>query len=113
MKCLTQHLPQTYTLCNPTFKYESSDNPRRVLTKPSKPTYNDGADNEDWDYILYVNDVLGGEHGGDRWAHFRERAPRAQWLTPRSGISFSMCWDRERSVRWSSARTCAHTQSAQ
>jgi dual specificity protein kinase YAK1 len=28
--------------------------------------YNDGADNEDWDYILYVNDVLGGEHGGDR-----------------------------------------------
>lgn len=29
--------------------------------------YNDGADNEDWDYILYVNDVLGGEHGGDRY----------------------------------------------
>jgi dual specificity protein kinase YAK1 len=38
-----------------------------VLTKPSKPVYNDGADNEDWDYILYVNDVLGGEHGGDRY----------------------------------------------
>ena len=66
LKCLTAALPQTYTLCNPTFKYETSDNPRRVLTKPSKPVYNDGADNEDWDYILYVNDVLGGEHGGDR-----------------------------------------------
>lgn len=66
LKCLTAALPQTYSLCNPAFKYESSDNPRRVLTKPSKPVYNDGADNEDWDYILYVNDVLGGEHGGDR-----------------------------------------------
>jgi dual specificity protein kinase YAK1 len=53
-------------LCNPQFRYETSDNPRRVLTKPSKPVHNDGADNEDWDYILYVNDVLGGEGGGDR-----------------------------------------------
>ncbi|BEI94681.1 uncharacterized protein CcaverHIS019_0702620 [Cutaneotrichosporon cavernicola] len=67
LKCLTAALPQTYSLCNPAFKYESSDNPRRVLTKPSKPVYNDGADNEDWDYILFVNDLLGGEHGGDRY----------------------------------------------
>lgn len=29
--------------------------------------HNDGADNEDWDYILYVNDVLGGEDGRDRY----------------------------------------------
>lgn len=36
-------------------------NPRRVLTKPSKPAHNDGFDNEDSDYILYVNDVLGPE----------------------------------------------------
>ena len=34
-------------------------NPRRVLTKPSKPALNDGFDNQDGDYILYVNDVLG------------------------------------------------------
>lgn len=67
LKCLTSQLPQTYTLCNPSFRYETTDNPRRVLTKPSKPVYNDGADNEDWDYILYVNDVLGGDHGGDRY----------------------------------------------
>ncbi|WWC71928.1 uncharacterized protein I206_105887 [Kwoniella pini CBS 10737] len=67
LKCLTAALPQTYNLCNPNFRYETSDNPRRVLTKPSKPAHNDGADNEDWDYILYVNDVLGGEHGGDRY----------------------------------------------
>ncbi|WWC64676.1 uncharacterized protein I303_107287 [Kwoniella dejecticola CBS 10117] len=67
LKCLTTALPQTYNLCNSNFRYETSDNPRRVLTKPSKPVHNDGADNEDWDYILYVNDVLGGEHGGDRY----------------------------------------------
>ncbi|WVO12509.1 hypothetical protein L204_100109 [Cryptococcus depauperatus] len=67
LKCLTTSLPQTYTLCNPSFRYVTSDNPRRVLTKPSKPVHNDGADNEDWDYILYVNDVLGGEDGGDRY----------------------------------------------
>lgn len=42
-----------------------------MLTKPSKPAHNDGADNEDWDYILYVNDVLGGENGGDRSARRR------------------------------------------
>ncbi|KAK4054196.1 dual specificity protein kinase yak1 [Microbotryomycetes sp. JL201] len=61
LKALTVHLPQTYHLVNPAFKYESSLNPRRVLTKPSKPALNDGYDNEDSDYILFVNDVLGPE----------------------------------------------------
>lgn len=31
-----------------------------MLTKPSKPAGNNGLDNEDSDYILYVNDILGG-----------------------------------------------------
>ena len=48
---------------NPAFVYELAFNPRRVLTKPSKPMYNDGHDNEDSDYILYVNDWLGTEEG--------------------------------------------------
>ena len=48
---------------NPAFVYELAFNPRRVLTKPSKPVYNDGHDNEDSDYILYVNDWLGTEEG--------------------------------------------------
>jgi len=61
LKALTTHLPQTYNLVNPQFHYETSLNPRRVLTKPSKPMMNDGFDNEDSDYILYVNDVLGPE----------------------------------------------------
>lgn len=61
LKALTTQLCQTYHLVNPAFRYEFSLNPRRVLTKPSKPAGNDGYDNEDSDYILYVNDVLGGE----------------------------------------------------
>jgi len=61
LQALTSHLPATYRICNPSFQYESSRNPRRVLTKPSKGTKNDGYDNEDSDYILYVNDILGSE----------------------------------------------------
>lgn len=41
------------------FKYSSSLNPRRVLTKPSDGISNDGVDNSNADYILYVNDILG------------------------------------------------------
>lgn len=61
LQALTTHLPSTYRICNPSFQYESSRNPRRVLTKPSKGTKNDGYDNEESDYILYVNDILGSE----------------------------------------------------
>ncbi|GAA94673.1 uncharacterized protein L969DRAFT_62492 [Mixia osmundae IAM 14324] len=63
LKALTQQLAQTYHLVNPAFRYELSYNPRRVLTKPSKPCGNDGHDNEDSDYILYVNDWLGTDEG--------------------------------------------------
>lgn len=63
LQALTTHLPSTYRICNPAFKYESSRNPRRVLTKPSKGVKNDGYDNEDSDYILYVNDILGSDEG--------------------------------------------------
>lgn len=61
LQALTTQLPATYRICNPNFQYESSRNPRRVLTKPSKGTKNDGYDNEDSDYILYVNDILGSD----------------------------------------------------
>ncbi|KAF5535597.1 CMGC DYRK YAK kinase [Fusarium mexicanum] len=66
LQALTVQLPATYRICNPSFKYESSRNPRRVLTKPSKGTKNDGYDNEDSDYILYVNDILGSEEAGHK-----------------------------------------------
>ncbi|KAI9709773.1 MAG: dual specificity protein kinase yak1 [Bogoriella megaspora] len=66
LSALTTHLPATYRICNPKFKYESSRNPRRVLTKPSKGTKNDGYDNDDSDYILYVNDILGSDETGHK-----------------------------------------------
>ena len=37
-----------------------------MLTKPSKGVKNDGYDNEDSDYILYVNDILGSEETGHK-----------------------------------------------
>ncbi|CAG8500930.1 6388_t:CDS:2 [Diversispora eburnea] len=63
LKSLTVFLTSTYNNVNSEFRYELSYNPRRVLTKPSKGTKNDGYDNEDSDYILYVNDILGSEEG--------------------------------------------------
>ncbi|KAL2159595.1 hypothetical protein VTH06DRAFT_2164 [Thermothelomyces fergusii] len=66
VQALTVQLPATYRICNPGFKYESSRNPRRVLTKPSKGVKNDGYDNEESDYILYVNDILGSEEAGHK-----------------------------------------------
>ncbi|KAG8735326.1 dual specificity protein kinase yak1 [Ceratobasidium sp. 414] len=59
LRSLTTHIIQTFMLCNPWFHYESTHNPRRVLTKPSKRVYNGGYDNEDHDYIFHVNDVFG------------------------------------------------------
>lgn len=56
---LTTELTTTYSLCNPNFHYEMSKNPRRVLTKPNEGVSNNGYDNCEDDYILYVNDVLG------------------------------------------------------
>ncbi|BFZ53908.1 dual specificity protein kinase yak1 [Savitreella phatthalungensis] len=63
LQAATTHLTQTYRICNPNFDYQTSSNPRRVLTKPSEGVNNGGFDNEDSDYILYVNDVLGIDEG--------------------------------------------------
>lgn len=38
------------------------------MTKPSKGVKNDGFDNEDSDYILYVNDILGSEETGHKYS---------------------------------------------
>lgn len=61
---LTLELSQLYNKCNNLYSYKPSNNPRRVLTKPSKPVHNQGYDNQDNDYILYVNDWLGGGSNG-------------------------------------------------
>lgn len=59
LAALTKQLSTTYHICNPEFNYQSSKNPRRILTKPSEGAHNNGYDNVDSDYILYVNDILG------------------------------------------------------
>ena len=90
MQALTSHLPSTYRICNPSFKYESSRNPRRVLTKPSKGTKNDGFDNEDSDYILYVNDILGSEETGHKYVVTTWQMTKMAWLLiQKSGIDIS------------------------
>lgn len=58
---LTKNLITTYQLCSSEFVYQTSKNPKRVLTKPSEGKCNNGYDNINSDYILYVNDVLGVE----------------------------------------------------
>ncbi|KAL6452327.1 YAK1 Dual specificity protein kinase YAK1 [Candida maltosa Xu316] len=64
VNALSVYLTESYSICQPRkFQYSKSTNPKRVLTKPSEPKYNNGYDNEDSDYILYVNDVLGAEEG--------------------------------------------------
>ena len=64
VNALSIYLTETYRICQPKkFQYSKLTNPKRVLTKPLDPKYNNGYDNEDSDYILYVNDVLGTEEG--------------------------------------------------
>ncbi|CDK25453.1 unnamed protein product [Kuraishia capsulata CBS 1993] len=63
LEALTTALALTYSMCRSDFDYKSSKNPRRVLTKPSEGKSNNGHDNEESDYILYVNDVLGSQDG--------------------------------------------------
>lgn len=61
---LSVYLTESFAMCQPQkFRYCKTSNPKRVLTKPAEPKYNNGCDNEDNDYILYVNDILGQEEG--------------------------------------------------
>lgn len=61
LKALTTDLSLSYSMCVPEYNYQTSKNPRRVLTKNNKPYHNNGYDNENHDYILHVNDILGTE----------------------------------------------------
>lgn len=64
VNALSVYLTETYCICQPKkFQYLKATNPKRVLTKPLEPKFNSGFDNEDSDYILYVNDILGTEEG--------------------------------------------------
>lgn len=105
LQALTTHLPATYRICNPNFKYESSRNPRRVLTKPSKGVKNDGYDNEDSDYILYVNDILGSEESGHKYGLMCLFGEHSFDRDIGTATLFWMSWVKVLLGRWSSART--------
>lgn len=62
--CFSLRLVNYYEHLAPSFRYSTASNPRRVLTKPHKVAHNDGADNENWDLVCYVGDVLGKHEGG-------------------------------------------------
>lgn len=58
---MTIDICNTFKKRNPCFEYDSAYNPKRVLTKPSAPVKNNGYDNENSDYILYVHGLLGSD----------------------------------------------------
>ncbi|KAF1801473.1 kinase-like domain-containing protein [Mucor lusitanicus] len=58
-KSMTVNLKDTYSAKNPKFAYDQDKIPKRILTKPSKPFRNEMNDNENYDYILKVNEILG------------------------------------------------------
>lgn len=65
---LTINLRDTYSRRNSAFRYDPALNPKRVLTKPSVGCKNNNYDNENSDYIIYVNDVLSDVNGkGQRY----------------------------------------------
>lgn len=55
---LTKDIVETYTTCNPEFKYSEANNPKRFLTSPSVGVKNEGYDNVNSDLILSLNYVL-------------------------------------------------------
>lgn len=59
LMAVTTYLTSTYHICDPNFNYSLSRNPRRILTEPREGKLNNGFDNEESDYILWVNDILG------------------------------------------------------
>ena len=55
----TLKLAEFYKQCDPLFNFNTNNNPRRVLTTNSIPCGNEGSDNSEYDFILYVNDIIG------------------------------------------------------
>lgn len=70
---------------------------------------NDGYDNEDSDYILYVNDILGSEEAGHKSVKLSAPGLLDSQLTrvlcPGIGTSSWMCLAKALSGRSSNART--------
>ena len=69
----TRQIMDTYKQLNPRFVFKPKYTPpRRVLTNPSIPRHNEGYDNENYDLIMHVGDVLGGDMAGDQGMSWRK-----------------------------------------
>ncbi|KAH8969598.1 hypothetical protein BDL97_02G041900 [Sphagnum fallax] len=64
---VTKDIVETYQLCNPSFQHSEKLNPKRYLTNPSVPEFNNGCDNGNHDLILYYGCVLVNENGTRRY----------------------------------------------
>jgi len=74
VRALTRDLLETIKGMNSDFHYKPKYTaPKRILTNPSLPRHNNGEDNENYDLILHVGDVLGSSCAGDQhdycWRH--------------------------------------------
>lgn len=56
---MTVGICDTFRKSNPEFQYEANNNPKRILTKPKEGVRNGGHDNENGDFILYVDGLIG------------------------------------------------------
>jgi len=57
---LSANLINTFKSVYPNFQYKAKYTPpKRILTNPSIPRHNEGNDNENYDLIMHVGDVLG------------------------------------------------------
>ncbi|KAK4532743.1 hypothetical protein CCYA_CCYA13G3600 [Cyanidiococcus yangmingshanensis] len=63
IELLTLDLVRTYGRVSSSFRYDPALNPRRTLTRPDQPRYNEGYDNENHDYILRVHDCIRSPNG--------------------------------------------------
>ncbi|KAG1374405.1 hypothetical protein G6F60_009529 [Rhizopus arrhizus] len=59
LQSFTVYVKETYNNLNPKFTFDQDKAPKRILTRPSFPYRNEGNDNENFDYILKVNEILG------------------------------------------------------
>jgi len=74
---LSQSLVNTFKSVNPIFQYKAKYTPpKRILTNPSIPRHNEGNDNENYDLIMHVGDVLGSGAAGDQSAYCWKRNSR-------------------------------------
>lgn len=67
VNCATGRILDSFKAVNPKFEYKPKYTPpKRILTNPSIPRHNEGNDNENYDLIMHVGDVLGSSTAGEQ-----------------------------------------------